>query len=135
MRRRPAEEATLNLTPMIDVVFLLVIFFMVGAKFTDQESRIEVNVPGVGQLNPMVRGPDQRTVELAPSGQLSLDGRAVSMLELRGELEAAHASYPDLRVTVRADASESLSKFTEILHICRSSGVENLGIAVQPQRR
>ncbi len=125
----------MNLTPKIDVVFLLVIFFMVGAKFTDQENRIEVDVPGVGQLNPMVRGPDQRMVQLASNGQLTLDSRPVSILELRQELQAAHASYPDLRVTVRAEASESLSKFTEILHVCRSSGVENLGIAVQPQRR
>ena len=135
MRRRPAEEASMNLTPMIDVVFLLVIFFMVGAKVTDQENSIEVDVPGVGQLNPMVRGPDQRMVQLASNGQLTLDSRPVSILELRQELQAAHASYPDLRVTVRAEASESLSKFTEILHDCRSSGVENLGLAVQPQRR
>ncbi|SRR6056297_49577 len=135
MRRRPAEDATLNLTPMIDVVFLLVIFFMVGAKFTDAESRIEVNVPGVGQLQPMVRGPDLRTVQLAPNGQLTLDAQPVTMMQLRTELQAAHASYPALRVTVRADGGESLEKFAEVLHVCRSSGVENLGIAVQSPRR
>ncbi|WP_153557313.1 ExbD/TolR family protein [Roseimaritima sediminicola] len=135
MRRRPAEDATMNLTPMIDVVFLLVIFFMVGARFTDHEERIEVNVPGVGPMNPMVRGPDQRIVQLAPDGTLTLDGRSVNAEQLRSELQSAHASYPALRVTVRADAEESLSRFTEILHVCRSSGVENLGIAVQPLRR
>ncbi|QDS92060.1 biopolymer transport protein ExbD [Roseimaritima multifibrata] len=135
MRRRSAEEATLNLTPMIDVVFLLVIFFMVGAKFTEQESQIPINLPGVGQLNPMVRGPDRRTVDLTPDGQVTLDGQPVSLAQLRSDLQVAHASYPDLQVSVRADASESLARFTEILHVCRSSGVENLGIAVQPQRR
>ncbi len=132
MRHRVSEEATINLTPMIDVVFLLVIFFMVGAKFSESESRIQVTVPGAGQARPIARGPDSRIVELASDGSLSLDGRGVSMTQLRAELTAAHTSYPALRVTVRADGKESLSKFTEVLHVCRSSGVENLGIAVQP---
>ncbi len=48
IRRPRTEDATINLTPMIDVVFLLVIFFMVGSKFSEAESRIKVNVPMVG---------------------------------------------------------------------------------------
>lgn len=133
IRRRPAEDATLNLTPMIDVVFLLVIFFMVGARFSQNQGRIDVEVPGVGEVQPLVRGPDGRTVQLAPDGTLTLDGVVVSMEQLRAELQAAHTAYPALRVTVRADASESLEKFTQVLQLCRSSGVENLGIAVKPR--
>ena len=50
VRRQRSEDATINLTPMIDVVFLLVIFFMVGSKFSEAESRIKVNVPSVGEM-------------------------------------------------------------------------------------
>lgn len=125
----------MNLTPMIDVVFLLVIFFMVGAKFTDQENRIQVNVPGVGNLRPMARGPDERIVELTSSGDVMLDSQPVTLVDLQGTLAAAHASYPNIRVTVRGDGNGSLQQFAEVLQACRSSGVENLGIAVRPMRR
>ena len=63
-RRSITEDASINLTPMIDVVFLLVIFFMVGSHFGDAEGRIDVSVPGVGELNSMTRVPDERLVEV-----------------------------------------------------------------------
>lgn len=125
----------MNLTPMIDVVFLLVIFFMVGAKFTDHESRIEVNVPGVGNLRPMVRGPDERVVELTSKGEVMLDSEPITLVDLRGTLAEAHASFPEIRVTVRGDGNGSLQQFAEVLQACRSSGVQNLGVAVRPIRR
>jgi biopolymer transport protein ExbD len=135
LRPRPVEEASMNLTPMIDVVFLLVVFFMVGAKFREEESRIPVNVPGVGSVRPMVRGPDEKIVELTRDGEVTLDAQPVSLTDLQGTLSQAHAAYPDLRVTVRGDGSGSLQRFAEVLQACRSSGVENLGIAVRPVRR
>ena len=62
--RSKTEEATINLTPMIDVVFLLVIFFLVGSEFSEAESKIPVNVPTAGQMQAITRGPDELIVEI-----------------------------------------------------------------------
>lgn len=135
-RRRPsAEEATINLTPMIDVVFLLVIFFMVGAKFGEDEGRIQVNVPGVGELRSIARQPDERMVEITSDGQVILDNRAVSLDQLAQQIRYDYQQYPQIRVAVRGDGDASFQRIAEVLQVIRSTGVQQMGIAAKGMRR
>ena len=134
-RRQQTEDATINLTPMIDVVFLLVIFFMVGSKFSEAESRIKVSVPAVGEMRSITRGPDELTVDISLDGTISLDGEAVTLNQLTSTLREQHANYPALKVAVRGEASGSLQQTVEVLHAVRSSGVEQIGISTQRMRR
>jgi biopolymer transport protein ExbD len=134
LRSRAAEDPTINLTPMIDVVFLLVIFFMVGTKFGEQEGRIDVDLPGVGQLSSMSRGPDERIIDVGRSGELALDGRPVDLPTLRQELARARQAFPGLRVVVRGDSAGTLQGFTEVLQVCRYAGIEQMGIGVRTLR-
>ena len=131
MRRRQSEDVTINLTPMIDVVFLLVIFFMVGSKFSEAESRMNVSVPSVGQLRSIARTPDDRVVEVTADGVIALDGQNVTLPQLAGELRMQVQNYPGLKVVVRADASSSLQHYFEVLHAVKSSGVEQMGVAAR----
>lgn len=133
-KRRFSEEITINLTPMIDVVFLLVIFFMVGTKFSESESRINVSVPAVGSASAMSRTPDERIVELTADGQTLLDGTTVTRQELSEILRGQFSEYPDLKVVVRADSSGSLQGFAEAVHTVRQTGVRQIGIAVKVDR-
>lgn len=133
-RQSPIDDTGINLTPMIDVVFLLVIFFMVGARFSEQEGRIPVNLPGVGQPQSMVRGPDKRVVEVARDGAVFLDGQPVTHEQLQAELQRAHAAYPDLGVVVRGDAAGTLDGYARVLSVCSNSGIERLDVAVQSLR-
>ena len=134
-RRERSEDATINLTPMIDVVFLLVIFFMVGSKFSEAESRIKVNVPTVGEMRSITRAPDERVVAIAIDGSISLDDQPVTLSQLTSELRAQHQNYPGLKVAVRGEASGSLQQTVEVLHAVRSSGVDQIGISTQRMRR
>ncbi len=131
-RRQRAEDVTINLTPMIDVVFLLVIFFMVGSKFSEAESRIKVSVPSVGQLRSITRVPDERVVVVAPDGSVSLDGVPMTLPDLKATLSAQLASYPGLKVAVRGDGASSFQSVAEVLQAVRSSGVQQMGIAAKP---
>ena len=135
VRRQRSEDVTINLTPMIDVVFLLVIFFMVGSKFSEAESRIKVNVPSVGEMRSMTRAPDERVVAIDLDGSISLDGTPVTLSELTGILRQQHASYPGLKVAVRGEADGSLQQTVEVLHAVRISGVDQIGISTQRMRR
>ena len=130
-RNRSNEDVTINLTPMIDVVFLLVIFFMVGTKFSESESRIDVSVPSVGPMNAISRVPDERVVELTAAGNVLLDGQVVSNEQLAEILASQFAQYPDLKVVVRADSAGSLQEFAETIHTVRRSGIAQIGIAVK----
>lgn len=130
-RNRSNDDVTINLTPMIDVVFLLVIFFMVGSKFSESESRIDVSVPSVGPMTAISRVPDERVVELTSGGEVLLDGSPITNEELLQTLSAQFAEYPGLKVVVRADSAGSLQGFAETIHTVRRSGVAQIGIAVK----
>jgi biopolymer transport protein ExbD len=133
--RERIEDAAINLTPMIDVVFLLVIFFMVGSRFSEAESRIKVNVPSVGEMRPMTRTPDERVVAIALDGSITLDEQPINLSQLTATLRAQHQNYPGLKVAVRGEANGSLQQTVEVLHAVRSSGVDQIGISTQRMRR
>ena len=135
IRRKTTEDASINLTPMIDVVFLLVIFFMVGSEFSEAESRIEVNVPNISEMQAITRIPDERVVGISIEGMITLDDQVVTIQELTDRLRVDYANYPDLRVAVRGEASGSLQQTVEVLHAVRSSGVEKIGISTQRMQR
>ena len=134
-RRKTTDDASINLTPMIDVVFLLVIFFMVGSKFSDAESRIEVNVPNLSEMQAITRLPDERVVAISIDGTISLDDSTVTLAQLTERLRSEHQNYPGLRVAVRGEATGSLQQTVEVLHAVRSSGVEKIGISTQGMKR
>lgn len=134
-RRQRTEDASVNLTPMIDVVFLLVIFFMVGSHFGEAQGRIDVNVPGVGDLRAMARQPDERMVEVSGDGRVTLDNRPVSLEELSQRLRAMHQQYPDVRVAIRGEAEASFQRVAEVLQVIRGTGIQQMGIAAKGMRR
>ncbi|MCA9248827.1 MAG: biopolymer transporter ExbD, partial [Planctomycetales bacterium] len=76
------EQPQLNMTPMIDIVFLIIIFFMVGTKFTELERKIGLQVPEVSDVAAMTPAPEKRVVNVYRDGQITLDRQEVSLLEL-----------------------------------------------------
>lgn len=134
-KRNPTEEATINLTPMIDVVFLLVIFFMVGSKFSEAESRIKVNVPGVGDMRSITRVPDERVVAISIDGSVTLDETPVSLSQLTATLREEHDNYPGLKVAVRGEADGSQQQLVDVLQAVRVAGVDQIGIATKRVQR
>jgi biopolymer transport protein ExbD len=101
------ELPGLNLTSMIDVVFLLLIFFMVATKFSESQQPIGVKLSGGAGLQALVAAPDQRNVNVARDGSLTLDGQPVSLNELTDRVRSMHAQYPGLVVGVNGDPEAS----------------------------
>ncbi|OYP32338.1 ExbD/TolR family protein [Rhodopirellula sp. MGV] len=130
-RNRSSEDVTINLTPMIDVVFLLVIFFMVGSKFSESESAIEVSVPAVGPANPISRVPDDRVVSLTKDGQIMLNNEPVTQELLVQRLTDEFSRYPALSVIVRADEDTSIRHYASIALLVRQAGIKKISMAVK----
>ncbi|SMP53003.1 biopolymer transport protein ExbD [Neorhodopirellula lusitana] len=130
-KRQDSEAATINLTPMIDVVFLLVIFFMVGSKFDNGDSGVQVNVPGTGDMKSMARLPDERIVEVTATGSITLDGTSVTGDQLTQTLKTQREAYPSLKVAVRGEQNSSFAQVAEVLQRVRAAGVQQMGVATK----
>jgi len=128
------EQPTLNLTPMIDIVFLLIIFFMVGTKFTELERKISLKVPEVVDRGALTAAPERKVVNVYRDGAITLDGATVSLEQLTAQLTAARAQYSDLGVLVRGDAEGEFQGVAAVLNACKQAGVGDLGISVRLAR-
>lgn len=134
-RRENSEDATINLTPMIDVVFLLVIFFMVGSKFGEAESQIKVDLPTAGISGAISRTPDQRVVAISNDGSVSLDNVTMPMAQLTQTLRTAATNFPEIRVSVRAPSDLPLQQLTNTMHAVQSAGISRISIATKSMVR
>ena len=132
-RRHRTEEATINLTPMIDVVFLLVIFFMVGSKFGPAESQIAIDLPTASDSGATIGRNNQRVVAVTAAG-LSLDGVTMTADAIGRTLAGDVSRNPGVQVAVRADSQLSHQAFVRALETVRGSGVTKIGIATRSRR-
>ena len=117
------EEPDLNLTPMIDIVFLLIIFFMVGTRFTEIEREFDVQLPTVSDAPPLTSLPDDIVVTIPKSGILLVDGKQRTLTELETDLIAARKRYADQTVVVRADGDGRYQNVADVLAVCQKAGV------------
>ncbi|MGY8770697.1 MAG: ExbD/TolR family protein [Pirellulales bacterium] len=129
------ETPTLNLTPMIDIVFLLIIFFMVGTKFTENEKQIGLDVPEVKDIGALTSAPEKKMVNLFKDGRITLDRQEVDLEQLHTQLTQAKAEYQDLGVLVRGDADIPFQNVATVLNTCRQAGIAEMGISVRLAKR
>jgi biopolymer transport protein ExbD len=125
------EQPTLNLTAMLDVMFLLIIFFALNTRFLDEERQIELRLPQVadrGALNPAV---ERKTINVYRDGSITLDQAPVTLEELTNRLAAAKGRSGRLGILVRGDAQGEFQRVAAVLNACKQAGVGDLGISVR----
>ena len=125
------DEPTLNLTAMIDVMFLLIIFFALGTRFVDDERKIGLRVPEVVDRGALTAAPARREVNVYRDGTIALDRQTVSLEQLTTRLAAARRQYSDLGVLVRGDARGEFQNVAAALAACKQAGIRELGITVR----
>ena len=126
------ELPTLNLTSMIDIVFLLIIFFMVATEFSEMEQDIELEVPRVAAAGtPSERPPKPLVVAVHADGRIELDQQVVTTAELTSQLAAARQTNPQVAVIVRGDGRCEFQTVAAALAACRDANIAELGITVQ----
>jgi biopolymer transport protein ExbD len=125
------DAPALNLTSMIDVLFLLIIFFMVATKFDEMERNIEVDVPEVSQAGQETPPARPLVVSVMGDGRVELDGTPVSFDELTKRLAAARTTLREPSVVIRGDAQCAFQHVASALAACRQAGISDLGITVR----
>jgi biopolymer transport protein ExbD len=122
----------INLTPMIDIVFNLIIFFMVCTRFTDVERHVDLSVPKVDGTAGLDQVKRSRTINIHRDGSIVLDSQPVTLTELRSVLAAANRQYEGLEVTIRGDGFAPYQHVAAVMTACRQAGISEMGIAVAP---
>ncbi|MDR1452280.1 MAG: biopolymer transporter ExbD [Helicobacteraceae bacterium] len=128
MRRRNNEEVGVDMTPMLDIVFIMLIFFIVTASFV-KESGISVNSPRASTAQTQ----DQASLMIAISeaGEVWIDGRIVDIRAIRANVARLKALNPEGAVVIQADANAKTYLLVEAMDQARQAGVDNVSIAAR----
>ncbi len=118
--------ASVNLTPLIDMVFILLIFFLVTASFT-KESGVEVNRPTAQTAVRQERG--NLIVAIRKNGEIWIDNHLVDLRSVRAHVERLQAQNPEGTVIIMADKDARTGATVDVLDQVRLAGVSNVAIA------
>ncbi|MCC6492139.1 MAG: biopolymer transporter ExbD [Pirellulales bacterium] len=121
----------MNLTSMIDVVFLLIVFFMGAARFTDPERDIDLRLPEVAQAASGEGATAAKQVAVYADGRFSLDRHDVTLDELTSQLAAACRQRPATSVVILGDAGCPFQQVADALAACQQAGVSRLAVSVK----
>jgi len=122
--RPPDSEIGINMTPIIDMVFLLLIFFLVATKFADIERDVRVRPPSSRHARPIAAVPQELVINITREGRTLVAGRELNAAELEGLIAAAVAENPRQAVVVRGDKLAVLQYAVNVLDVCEKRGVE-----------
>ena len=100
-RRKDEEESNIDMTPMLDVVFIMLIFFIVTASFVN-ESGLDVNRPPTSDEPPPEQENTNIVFRVSESNELTLEGRRIDIRAVRANVERMHAEKPEAKVIVSA---------------------------------
>ena len=131
MRRRRArqeEDSEVNLTPMLDVVFIMLIFFIVTASFV-KEAGIDISRPPAATAERKERG--NILVAITENDQIWIDRRQVDPRALRANIERLHAENPQGSVVIQADKASKNGLLVQVMDAARLAGVSNVALAAE----
>lgn len=124
----------LELTPMIDVVFLLMIFFLVASKLEEDDRAIDVVLPQASAAKPLTSRPREFIINIDRAGNTFAGARPVNADTLVGLLRQAAADNPGRqKVTVRADENVAHKHVVAVMDACVQAGIEDYRIQSAPQ--
>ena len=124
----------INITPLLDLAFVLLIIFVITTPLLEQSLKLTLPGGGLNDKNPPPKE-DRRTVEISPQGFYALDGKKMSLNEVERTLVQAHQTNPKLGVVIRADTTEQVGKLAGVLDVCERNGIFRIGIATRNEKR
>jgi biopolymer transport protein ExbD len=119
----------MNITPLIDMVFILLIFFVVNASFV-KESGVEIDRPSARSA--VTQEQANIMIAVTENGEVWIDRQRVDPRSVRGHVERLHAENPEGAVVILADDKSQTGLVIEVLDQARLAGVENVAVAATP---
>ena len=130
--RKGLSTGTLNLTPLVDVVFLLLIFFLVATQFEQEERDVEVRLPHASEVQPTTAEREEIFVTVTPAGEYFVAGERLDQRTLLAVLkDASYANPGRQRVTIRADQDSRTRHVVAVMDACQQAAIRNYSLATE----
>lgn len=132
-RRAEAQPMSeINVTPLVDVMLVLLVIFMLTAPLLTSAVRLELPT---ADAPPTHAAPQALTLALDAKGGLFLNDRPVTPEQLRQRLQAAARANPDTEIQLRADQAQTYGKLVEVMALAQQAGLSRIGFVAQPVSR
>lgn len=128
------EESEIDLTPMLDVVFIMLIFFIVTASFV-KEAGIDVARPPVSDQPPPPTADKNIVFMITETNDIMLEGRRIDLRSVRANVERLHAENPEGKVIVNAHPKSKTEVFIQVSDQAREAGVYDVSLATEKPNR
>ena len=128
-RGRRAKAPTLALSSMLDVIFLLLCFFVTASVFSQWESEISISLPSASSAEAPGRLPGEVILNVAKDGSVTVNAKKLTLEDLGTRLKRVAEFYPGQPVVIRADRDTVYSALVDVIDTCRNSGVWNFSLA------
>ncbi len=126
------EDPSLSLTPLIDVVFLLIIFFLVGTTFYKVEKDLSIKLPSASSGAKSVIKRERVVINIREDNLIIMNGRVVTNEQLAIGLAAVAEKGPSAEVTIRGDRKAFHEDIVRVLNECMIAGISDINVAVNP---
>ncbi|MDE0205054.1 MAG: protein TolR [Candidatus Tectomicrobia bacterium] len=127
---RRAALAEINVTPLVDVMLVLLIIFMITAPMLQHQ--VEVNLPEVTN-EPRTASEEQLVLTVTKEGSVFLNSQAYTLEALRPQLELLSQSQPGQEMFLRADAEVPYGRVVQVMDAVKKAGILRLGMITQPE--
>ena len=125
------DESAIDITPMLDIVFIMLIFFVVTSSFV-KESGIDVNRPSASTAERKETG--SILVAISMDNNVWIDKRQVNPDAIRSNIERLHAENPEGAVVIQADKASTSGLLVKVMDQIRLAGVTNISIAAKSKQ-
>ena len=127
-RMRESAQSEVNMTPMLDVVFIMLIFFIVTASFV-KEAGVDVNRPPA--LTAIAKDKGNILIAITESGQIWIDRRQVDPRSLRANIERLHGENPQGAIVIQADKNSQNHLLVAVMDAAKAAGVNQIAVATE----
>jgi len=130
-KRSQPKPPGVSLTSMLDVIFLLLCFFVTVSVFSQWETEISIKLPSAKTAETPERLPGEIIVNLAMDGTISVNSIELSLKDLGARLAKVAKFYPGQPVIIRADKEVKYERLVGLIDACRDAGIWNFSLATE----
>lgn len=132
----PQEESeAVPLAPLIDIVFLTLVFFMVTSVYSTLEAEVDITLPTAASAEYDDRTQGEIYINLRDDGAIVVNGREVTLLELQDILDRVATYFPGGSVIIRGDREAQLGLAVGVLDACKTADIANVSFAAMPDEQ
>ncbi len=130
-REESSDDNVINISSLLDVMFILIIFFLATATFTEEERDIQVNLPQSAAAQSSTQAPKMIVINVREDGTYHVANQSMDIASLKNTLIEAVSSNPDQKVMVRGDRNALHGNVANAISVCKQVGIHKTNIGYE----